>query len=553
MPQQKTSRPSVFPAYALEASSIPHFVVSPDHAVVEWNHACELLTGYPSSQMIGSKDQWKPFYATERPCLADLLIDGASMKSIRSFYKGMRVKELPDHGVEVEAFFAPLLKDGRWLRFTAATVKNPRTRKVAWVLETLEDITERKNAEQEMARLNKELTKTNQRLRQLALRDPHTGLYNHRYLEEALEVELTRSKRYEQPLSLIMIDVDYFKSINDVYGHEFGDLILTQFARQLKKLVRRYDIVGRYGGEEFIIISPGIDRFQTLILAQRILDDIGFHPFGDRTHEVKLKLSMAVISFPEENIAKSMDLVNLADAILEKAKEDGGNRVYSSFDVKGPGKAAKAKEKGGRKENMVSLRHKLGKVTKQANQSLVESIFAFAKTIEIKDHYTGEHVERTVSYATQLARMLGYSSQMIDAVRQAAILHDLGKIGISDQILLKNSSLTDEEYKEIKKHPQIAADILRPIKFLHSVIPFILYHHERWDGRGYPSGLSGETIPAGARIISVADVYQALTSNRPYRKAFSKEEAMKILQDGAGTQFDPKIVKIFLKMLKGKK
>ena len=540
-------------ANPLQVSSIAHFVIARDHSILEWNRACEVLTGYPASSMIGTKDQWKPFYSDVRPCLADLILDGTGEKKVRGFYRGMLVKTrvLLDDAYEVEGFFRPLGDQGRWLRFTAAGIKGP-TGDTEGVIETIEDITERKVAEQEMERLNKELIKSNKRLKQLALLDPQTGLFNHRYLEEVIEAEVTRSRRYEQALSLIMIDLDYFKSVNDVYGHQFGDLVLQQLAVELKKQVRRYDIVIRFGGEEFVIISPGIDRFQTMILAQRILDELTIHGFGDKEHEIKVKMSMAVISFPEEKIAKGMDLVNLADLIIDKAKEDGGNRVYSSFDVK---KKLKLKRAGGKQkpENVFALQHKLGKVTRQANQSLVESIFAFAKTIELKDHYTGEHVERTVHYATQIARMLNFPQQKVEAVRQAAVLHDLGKIGISDEILLKNCKLSPQEYEEIKKHPQIAADILRPIKFLHSVIPLILYHHERWDGKGYPTGLSGDMIPMGARIISVADVYQALTSNRPYRKAFSKEDAIKILKDGAGSQFDPRIVKVFLKMLKGKK
>jgi len=149
--------------------------------------------------------------------------------------------------------------------------------------------------------------------------------------------------------------------------------------------------------------------------------------------------------------------------------------------------------------------------------------------------------------------MLNLKPEKLEDIRQAAILHDLGKIGISDKILLKNSKLTEEEYAQIKKHPQIAADILRPIHFLRSIIPYILYHHERWDGEGYPCGLKGEVIPVGARIIAIADVFQALTSNRPYRKAFSWEEAIKIIKEGSGTQFDPKIVKLFLKLIYSKK
>jgi len=148
-----------------------------------------------------------------------------------------------------------------------------------------------------------------------------------------------------------------------------------------------------------------------------------------------------------------------------------------------------------------------------------------------------------------LARALSLSKNEIERIKQASILHDLGKIGISDKILLKNSKLSKDEFEEIKRHPRIGVDIIRPIQFLHGLIPYILYHHERWDGKGYPNGLKGEDIPIGARIIALADVYQALTSDRPYRKAFSKEEAIKIIQEGAGTQFDPAIVNVFLKVL----
>lgn len=141
----------------------------------------------------------------------------------------------------------------------------------------------------------------------------------------------------------------------------------------------------------------------------------------------------------------------------------------------------------------------------------------------------------------------------MELIKQAAILHDLGKIGISEKILQKKSKLSKTEFEDIKRHPQIGADILRPIKFLHNIIPLIFYHHERWDGKGYPSGIEREEIPMGARVIAVSDVYQALTSDRPYRKAYTKKKAMKILEEGSGTQFDPRIVTAFLKILQKEK
>jgi diguanylate cyclase (GGDEF)-like protein/PAS domain S-box-containing protein len=409
------------------------------------------------------------------------------------------------------------------------------------------DITELEKAERKLEILNRHLIKTNKRLQMLALRDYHTGLYNYHYLEDIIDSEFQRAKRYENPLSVIIIDIDYFKSVNEMYGAQTGDLILKQMARQLKKIVRTYDIVIRFGGEEFAIICPSTDSHAVLNLANRVLNSINSYNFGTREQAVKLKLSIGVSSFPETRALKGMDLVESAEKVLNKAKDDGGNRVYHStyFRKKKPGKAEE-------KASIGDLKRKLNRLTKKSNQNLVESIFAFAKTIELKDHYTGEHVEKTVHYATELARALKLPPDEVENIRQAAILHDLGKIGISDKILLKKKKLSKEELKKIKKHPQIAADILRPIQVLHDIIPYIFYHHERWDGSGYPTGLKGEEIPVGARIIALADVYQALSSDRAYRKAFTNKKVLRMLKDGSGTQFDPKIVEVFLKILKEK-
>ncbi|MBM3249479.1 MAG: PAS domain S-box protein [Candidatus Omnitrophica bacterium] len=408
------------------------------------------------------------------------------------------------------------------------------------------DITERKSTQEALEVLNKELLRSNEKLKQLSLKDPLTELYSHSYLQEIIEAELHRARRHAHSLSVIMVDIDYFKSINDVYGHQFGDLILKQFSRQLKRMVRRYDIVVRFGGEEFVVISPDIDRQEALAQAQRILQALNLYNFGDKKHAVKLKLSLALASYPEDKVAKGIDLISLTDKILNKVKESGGNRVFSSLDIKTKKKTA---AKPGQLKDVKVLRSRIEKLTKKANESLMEAIFAFAKTIELKDHYTGNHVENTMRFAAEIAKELELPKDEIELVREAAILHDLGKIGISEKILLKRSRLTRQEFEEIKKHPQIGADIIRPIQFLHDLIPYILYHHERWDGKGYPSGIRGEEIPVGARIIAIADVYQALTSDRPYRKAFSKREALKIIKDGSGSQFDPRIADIFLNIL----
>lgn len=512
---------------------------------------CILFTDYPCKEKCGlySDDITKPIKKKEctikrkdgaiRIILksADLLRDkkGNIIGGIESFEDITERKKLEERLKEIRVELEIRVK--------------VRTAELMKANEDLQkEIAQRKKSEKERKKLTEEILISNKRMKKLLLMDFQTGLYNYRYLQDAIEAEFYRAKRYVHPLSIIMLDIDYFKSINDAYGHQFGDLVLKQFARQLKMMVRRYDIVIRYGGEEFIVVSPGVEREQAMVLGQRILDALNLYNFGDKEHSVKLKISLAVASYPDDSITGGVDLINLADKILNKAKEYGGNRVYSGLDIRK--KRRQGDEPSDKSSNIKLLKGKIEKLNKKANQSFIEAILAFAKTIELKDHYTGEHVENTVHYATETAKELGLDKDEVEIIKQAAMLHDLGKIGISDKILLKKSKLTKKEFEEIKKHPQIAADILRPVHFFHSIIPVILYHHERWDGKGYPSNLKDDEIPLGARIIAIADVYQALTSDRPYRKAYSKSEAVKIIKAGSGTQFDPRIVAVFLEILK---
>jgi len=418
------------------------------------------------------------------------------------------------------------------------------------LLSIAHDISERKESDKQISELNNSIARANEELKELALIDSHTGLYNYHYYNGIIEAEFARAQRQDEKLSLIMMDIDYFKSINDVYGHQFGDLTLKQFAELLKKTVRLYDTVIRFGGEEFIIVAPGTGNKEALALAKRILAAAASFAFGDDEHKVKLKISAACGSYPDDSrIKTSSDFINIADFILGKAKEEGGNRAYSSLDyVQTGGKKLQKME-----PDIASLKDKISKLTTRGNQSVTEAIFAFAKTIELKDRYTGAHVDDTMHYAVMIAEKLGLSEREVELTKYAAALHDLGKIGIPEAILHKTDKLEEEEFNIIKLHPQIGADIIRPIHFLHDIIPAILHHHEHWDGSGYPTGLKKESIPLASRIVAVADAYQAMVSDRPYRKALSEEEAIEELKKSSGIQFDPKIVSIFLNVIRSEK
>jgi diguanylate cyclase (GGDEF)-like protein len=433
--------------------------------------------------------------------------------------------------------------------------KNPERQRIHTVAGSRIDVVRMKKAnlrlkrvQRELEESNRALLQSNRKLRRLALKDPHTGLYNRRYLKEALEKELSLAKRHAQSLCVIMMDIDYFKSVNDIYGHTFGDLVLKQFAKTIKKALRRYDIVCRFGGEEFVIISPRTDRSTGLILSKRLLRTVHAHSFGSRVNGIKLKLSIAVATYPEDGLViRGIDLISLADRILSKVKEYGGNKVYSSEDLeKMEGDLPSEDETDG---GMELLKKKVDRLSQRANQSLIEAIFALAKTIGLKDWYPDAFTKRAISYAIEIAKMLKLPKNEVENIRKAAILHDIGKAGINEKILLKRSKLTTKEFEMMKKHPQLSADIIRPLHFLRGTIPLILYHHERWDGKGYPHGLKGNGIPIGARIIAILDAYRSLTSNRPYRKAYSKRGAMKILEKESGTKFDPQVTKAFLEVL----
>ena len=492
------------------------------------NFALSQMLGYSASELIGK--QIDIFYPHQQ-----------EDKDIANF-----IREIKESG-SYQKEFTYMKKGGELfpVEMTATLVRDEGSNPMGFI-EIVRDISKHQRDQKKLEILNKELLGANRRLRRLSLRDYHTGLYNHHYMWEALDRELSRAKRYGYQFSVIMLDIDYFRSINNTYGRQFGDTVLKQFASFLKRITRQDDIVVQFGGEEFVILSLGINRSQGYQLAQRILDALHLYNFGNKEHIIKLKITGAVISYPEDNITESMSLIKSAEEILNRAKREGGNRIFSSMDTKRVLVPEESKEMA----EVESLRNKIEELTKQANQSVVEFIFGFVRTIELKDHYTGEHAERSVYYAVEIARRLNLPEDEIENIRQAAILHDLGKIGISENLLHKKTKLTKKEFAQIKKHSQIGVDIIRPIQSLHALIPLILYHHERWDGKGYPEGLKQTEIPVGARIISVADVYQALISKRSYRKAYSKEKTIEIIKNVSGTQFDPKISSIFLKILK---
>lgn len=419
--------------------------------------------------------------------------------------------------------------------------------KIEAVVHLSRDVTESKRRDEE----NKKYV---ERLRELTLRDPQTWVYNYRYLMERLPAEIELCRRHSLPLSVLLIDIDYFKSINDAYGHQAGDVLLVEFANFIKGFLRKSDIFTRYGGEEFIIVMPQTDKKDAFQVAERITARVGANTFKVSNHSIKIKISIGISEF-SSSLTDGLDtaklLLDAADKAVQRSKESGGNKVtvFSPLykDIQ------KKTGKVDYKEEVELLKRKLVKLSQRVDQAVLESMYAFSKSLEARDYYTAEHADRMITIAVSIGKEMGLDKNALENLEKAAVLHDIGKIGISDTILRKKGKLTPEEYKIIQAHPQIGAEIIRAVHFLKEVVPTVLHHHERYDGAGYPSGLRDGEIPLSARIIAIADAYQALISDRPYRKAYSKEAALKILKDEAGTHFDRPIVGALVKVEKGKK
>jgi diguanylate cyclase (GGDEF)-like protein len=363
------------------------------------------------------------------------------------------------------------------------------------------------------------------RLEQKSRVDEITGLFNRRHFEERLKEEVSRHSRYGDVFSIFMLDLDNFKAYNDVYGHPAGDILLNHVGKIVQSSVRDADQAFRYGGDEVVVILPQTARNDAYVVAERVREQIA----GEMEKKaITVTCSIGLASYPTDGVIAG-ELVDVADNALYYAKRAGGNRVYLSSKI-----PSEPLDDGGIYDKRDGL----------------SAIYALVSAVEARDPYIYGHSRKVSTYAGALAEAIGLSPDEISKVNTAGLLHDIGKIGIPDNVLNKKKKLNGENWEAIKTHPRLGANIIGNIPHLVPCVSSILHHHERWDGGGYPDGLKGEEIPIGARILAVADSFEAMTSARPYRRAFSREEVVKELRQGAGTQFDPYLVEVFIGIIK---
>jgi diguanylate cyclase (GGDEF)-like protein len=365
---------------------------------------------------------------------------------------------------------------------------------------------------------------TYEEVQHAARTDALTGLLNHGAMQVRLREEIARAQRDATVLSCVILDLDDFKRVNDSRGHQAGDELLRGVADLLRAELRPYDQVARYGGDEFVLLLPGSDEAAALQVAERVRDSVAAEAVPGSRLELAGACSLGVAQWHEPLDAAA--LLEHADRALLLAKRTGKGRVaVANADI----------------ERELAMVH--------ADRGSPAAVQALAAAIEERDHYTRDHSETVVHLARGVAMILGLPAVNIERIAHAALLHDVGKLGVPHEILHKRGPLTDDEWQIMAEHPVAGERILLRIPELASIAPIVRHEHEHWDGSGYPDRLRGHNIPVGSRIILACDAYEAMTTPRPYRPAMSKEEAVVQLRDGAGSTYDPDVVHALLDLL----
>ncbi|HJS69944.1 MAG TPA: diguanylate cyclase, partial [Gaiellaceae bacterium] len=345
----------------------------------------------------------------------------------------------------------------------------------------------------------------------LALTDPLTGLGNHRHFHDQLERQALEADP-SSPLSLCLLDVDNFKEINDRYGHPVGDQSLVRIAERLRQDGEAF----RIGGDEFALLLPGYTAREAMEVAEEVI----------RRLRAVAELSAGIVTYPDHGVERA-ELVRVADSALYLAKEHGKNRVRvyrpDLLELAELRRLAEGPDRAARLRAAASLAH----------------------AVDARDAYTGSHSYMVGELAARVAKRMGLESEQIELTRLAGSLHDLGKLAIPEEILRKPGPLNEAERLVLERHPQIGFRMLDSLG-VEPVASWVLHHHERWDGNGYPDHLEGDTIPLGSRILFVADAYDAMTTDRVYRSRLTHERAITELERCAGTQFDPEVVAALL-------
>jgi len=458
------------------------FAIDRDGRVIIWNRAIEEMTGVKKQDIAGKGGYAYavPFYGERRPMLIDLVfMDDESLRKKYDYIKR------EGKTVFAEAVI-PSLRGREVFLWGKASPLYDSEGNVVGAIESIRDITDRRRAEE--------------RFKYLSLHDSLTGLYNRAYFEE----ELRREDGRPGPVSIVLIDIDGLKLVNNTIGHDAGDSLLMAAGMLIRNSIPDTAVVARIGGDEFAVLLPHCGEEMAQVICQKI----------------KMKVEDYNALNPQVPLSISAGFA---------ARKDASQRIFDLF------------KEADNRMHREKLNH-----SQSARSAIVQTL---KKALGERDFVTGGHAERMQKFVTVLARAIGLPESKENDLRLLAQFHDIGKVGIPDRILFKPAELTREERGIMQRHCEIGCRIAMSAPDLVPIADWILKHHEWWDGGGYPLGLKGEEIPLECRILAIADAYDAMTSERPYRKPLSAEQALAELQRFSGRQFDPQLVAAFVKLI----
>lgn len=408
-----------------------------------------------------------------------------------------------------------------WVHLSVSVVRDADGRPTYFIA-MAEDITQRKKQEREQQQRTQELLT-------LATTDPLTGLYNHRFMQEFLQQKMVEAKRNGQPVTVLMLDLDHFRDLNEEHGHDAGNIALRAVADCMRHSLREEDVACRYGGEEFVMILAGAPLAAALAAAERI---------RRRVEEVRptaflaqpVTCSIGVASYPD-HASTPASLLKAADMALYEAKRSGRNRVCR-FE---PGRHA-------------SILDDLEQLASGLQGASLDAVNALVTAIDLRDRYTGAHCQRVGRLSVELAVRLGCAEDQLDILRIGSTLLDVGKIGLPDSILTKTSRLSRQEWELMRQHPVWGEQLVQSSALPPQVLELVRWHHERLDGSGYPDSAGGSDLPLLVRIVNVADVAAALRDDRPHRRAWPRARVLDYLQQQSGTKLDPDVVQAYVEL-----
>lgn len=493
-----------------------------DGRITMFNQGAERISGYSRDEVIGRR-------------YSDVLQPGGDRRDLL---------EAIEQGTP-EAFSALSRREH------TITTRDGRQRVIAWnytacfdaagrpqyIVGFGHDVTDERRMQASLEAAKAELERVNAELQRLATTDYLTGLLNRRQGAALFEREIARSRRQGTPLAVILLDIDHFKVLNDSHGHEFGDMVLKHLAREMMGRLRATDIVARHGGEEFLVVLPETALEQAVRLAEQLRRRIQESAVTHGDVRVHMSSSFGVtILAPGEELAAD-ELVRRADEAMYFAKNLGGNRVVTWERVeKGQMEPSLATS-----EEAKALESRIEALNRKNRDVLMDSLFALADDLETKSPYRRGHSSNMAQYAAAIAAEMDLSPEDTQLVCRAARLHDIGMAAVPPAVLGKNGPLSRADWSLVCQHPAAGVKVLQRLPFLQREVAVIRHHHERPDGRGYPDGLAGDAIPMTARILAVADALEAMTRDRPHRRAFTLEAALDQITSGAPQQFDAQV------------